>query len=61
MKEESNGVLPGDKVAVSEEFLPGTHTYDDAGLIRALTVGSIQKDMSNMEISVKPAAEPEHR
>ena len=61
MKEKSKpvGVLPGDKLAVSEEFLPGQHTYDDSGLIRALTVGSVQKDMKNMEISVKPAVEPE--
>lgn len=53
------GVLPGDKLAVSEEFLPGQHTYDDSGLIRALTSGSVQKDTVNMEISVKPAVEPQ--
>jgi exosome complex component CSL4 len=53
---KTNVVLPGDKLAVSEEFLPGPHAYDDAGLIRALAVGSVQRDMKNMEISVKPAA-----
>lgn len=53
------GVLPGDKLAVSEEFLPGQHTYDNAGLIRALVAGSVQRDMKSMEISVKPAVEPE--
>ena len=53
------GVLPGDKLAVSEEFLPGRHTYDRSGLIRALAVGSVVRDMKNMEISVKPAVEPE--
>lgn len=52
-------VVPGDRLAVSEEFLPGGHTYDDAGLIRALVVGSVQRDMKNMEISIKPAAEAE--
>jgi exosome complex component CSL4 len=52
-------VLPGDKLAVSEEFLPGNHTYDDSGLIRALTVGEVQKDVKNMEISVRPSVEPE--
>lgn len=57
-KQKAEGVLPGDKVAVSEEFLPGRHTYDDKGLIRALTAGSIVKDAVNMEISVKPAVEP---
>jgi exosome complex component CSL4 len=61
MKESSKGnaVLPGDKLAVSEEFLPGKHTYEDTGLIRALTAGSVVKDLKNMEISVKPAVEPE--
>ncbi|HYB07580.1 MAG TPA: exosome complex RNA-binding protein Csl4 [Nitrososphaerales archaeon] len=52
-------VLPGDRLAVSEEFLPGKHTYDDSGLIRALAAGSVVKDVKNMEISVKPAVEPE--
>ena len=61
MKEKSkeNGVLPGDRLAVSEEFLPGQHTYDASGLIRALSVGTVQKDVKNMEISVKPVVEPE--
>ncbi len=51
--------LPGDKLAVSEEFLPGQHTYDDSGYIRALRAGSVRRDVKSMEISVKPAAEPE--
>jgi exosome complex component CSL4 len=58
-KMKTQGVLPGDKLAVSEEFLPGQHTYDDAGLIRALTAGSVVKDIKSMEISVKPAVQPE--
>jgi exosome complex component CSL4 len=58
MKEPKvNRVLPGDKIAISEEFLPGKHTYEDAGLIRALAVGGIQKDVKSMEISVKPSVE----
>jgi exosome complex component CSL4 len=59
VKEKGMVALPGDKLAVSEEFLPGKYTYDDSGLIRALTAGSVQKDTTNMEISVKPAVEPE--
>jgi exosome complex component CSL4 len=51
---KSSLALPGDKLAVSEEFLPGPHVYDDSGSLRALTVGSVQRDMRNMEISVKP-------
>ena len=58
-KSKPDAVLPGDKVAVSEEFLPGQHTYDDSGLIRALTAGTVVKDVKNMEISVKPAVQPE--
>jgi len=58
MKEsKKDKVLPGDKVAISEEFLPGKHTYDDAGLIRALVVGGVQKDTESMEISIKPKVE----
>lgn len=61
MKEKGKvgGVLPGDRLAVSEEFLPGKHTYEDSGLIRALTIGEVQKDAKNMEISVKPVVESE--
>jgi exosome complex component CSL4 len=58
-KVKASAVLPGDKVAISEEFLPGQHTYDDSGLIRALMVGSIVKDPKSMEISVKPVVEPD--
>jgi exosome complex component CSL4 len=58
-KPKVNGVLPGDKLAVSEEFLPGQHTYDDSGLIRALTAGTVVKDAKNMEISVKPVVQPQ--
>ncbi len=57
-KAKAQGVLPGDKLAVSEEFLPGKHTYDDSGLIRALVAGGVRKDVKNMEISVEPVARP---
>jgi exosome complex component CSL4 len=61
MKEKTRGAvaLPGDKLAISEEFLPGKNTYDDSGRIRALITGEVKKDMASMEISVKPAAEPQ--
>ena len=58
-KEKGRAVLPGDTLAVSEEFLPGAHTYDDSGLIRALTVGEVRRDVRNTEISVKAAVEPQ--
>ena len=50
-------VFPGDRVAILEEFLPGNHTYDDAGIIRALSVGGTHADMKSMEISVSPVVE----
>ena len=56
MKEKKTVALPGDKLAVSEEFLPGPNVYDDSGLLRALAVGTVQKDPKKMEISVKPSA-----
>ncbi len=61
MKEKTRpqSAFPGDKLAVSEEFLPGQHTYDDSGAIRALRAGSVSRDVKSMEISVKPAVEPE--
>jgi exosome complex component CSL4 len=58
-KAKAATALPGDRLAVSEEFLPGQNTYDDSGLIRALRAGSVLRDVKNMEISVKPAIEPE--
>lgn len=59
MSEKGQGVLPGDKLAVSEEFIPGSHTYDESGVIRALVAGSVSKDVKAMEISVNPASRPE--
>lgn len=59
MKDSKEKVLPGDILAVSEEFLPGMHTYDQRGVIRALKAGAVVKDSKTMEISVKPAIEPE--
>src|SRR2546422_8668548 len=49
-------VLPGDALAVSEEYLPGKYAYDDSGRIRALLAGRVVEDMVNREISVKPVA-----
>ncbi len=60
MKDNSKptGALPGDSLAVSEEFLPGRSTYDDSGVVRALRAGVVEKDTRNREISVRPAVEP---
>ena len=52
-------VLPGDRLAVSEEFLPGKSTYDESGVIRALAAGVVERDTRKMEVLVKPAVEPQ--
>lgn len=49
-------VIPGDELAVSEEFLPGSNVYDDGGMLRALLVGEVREDKRRMEIAVKPSA-----
>jgi exosome complex component CSL4 len=54
MTGEKPVVLPGDKVAVSEEFLPGSHVYDDEGSLRALAIGKVRKDQKGSEIDVEP-------
>jgi exosome complex component CSL4 len=57
MVRKKSAVLPGDEVAVSEEFLPGRNVYDDDGLLRALAVGKVLEDRRKSEISVKPSAQ----
>ena len=52
-------VAPGDRLAVSEEYLPGRSAYDDGGQIRALAFGTISRDQAKMEISVARAFEPQ--
>lgn len=51
--------LPGDGLAVSEEYLPGKSTYDDLGVVRALRAGAVVRDTRNREISVRPVIEPD--
>ena len=46
-------------VAVSEEFLPGGHTYENRGHIRSLVVGRVQKNTKDMEISIAAARDPD--
>jgi exosome complex component CSL4 len=47
-------VLPGDALAISEEFLPGKNAYDADGTIRALLAGSVVKDLAQREVTVNP-------
>ena len=50
--------LPGDALAVSEEYLPGNNAYDADGTIRALQTGIVVKDLGQREINVKSTAIP---
>src|SRR5579871_6744164 len=54
MKSDNKKVLPGDTLAVSEEFLPGKNAYDADGTIRALLTGTPIRDIKQREVSVKP-------
>ena len=45
-------VFPGDFLAVSEQFLPGTGIYDDNGFIKSATPGNVFINHENREISV---------
>ncbi|MEM1931725.1 MAG: exosome complex RNA-binding protein Csl4 [Sulfolobales archaeon] len=47
-------VIPGDRLGVAEEFLPGPGTYEIEYQIRAATVGKVVRDLVNKVVSVKP-------
>jgi exosome complex RNA-binding protein Csl4 len=48
--------LPGDALAVPEEFIPGKNVYERNGAIRALLPGSVVRDLARREIHVEPAS-----
>ncbi|SRR5208282_1476426 len=57
MKENKQKIaLPGDALAISEEFLPGKNAYDFNGTVRALLMGNVVRDLSQREVSVKPVS-----
>lgn len=47
-------VLPGDKLGVVEQFLPGTGTYEKEGTIYANYTGNAKIDMKNKRVTVIP-------
>jgi exosome complex component CSL4 len=49
-------VIPGDKIGVIEEFLPGPGTYVSDGEIYSSTTGHMMIDASNKTVSVYPHA-----
>jgi exosome complex component CSL4 len=47
-------VLPGDKLGVVEEFLPGLGTYEQEGTIFANFTGNAKIDLRNKRVTVVP-------
>ena len=43
----SKQALPGDKIAIIEEFETGENTFDDGQSIRSLVVGTPEFDKTN--------------
>ncbi|OYT61292.1 MAG: hypothetical protein B6U69_03830 [Thermofilum sp. ex4484_15] len=54
VKYEGNLVVPGEVVAVIEEFLPSLNVYEVSGNVIAKVVGLIKVDMENKELTVEP-------
>src|SRR5438034_11620586 len=50
---ERKMVLPGDEIAVAEEFEPGEGTYEAKGLVFAATPGVLELDTANRVARVR--------
>lgn len=53
-RELTQSVLPGDKLGVVEEFLPGAGTYEEEGTIYANFTGTAKIDLRNKRVTVLP-------
>lgn len=53
-REITQAVLPGDRLGVVEEFLPGGGTYEDDGNIYANFTGTARIDNKNKRVTVTP-------
>ncbi len=51
-------VVPGDRIGVAEEFLPGPGTYELDYQIRASAVGRVVRDVIGKVVSVRPLKVP---
>ncbi|PWI49151.1 hypothetical protein CEE45_03145 [Candidatus Heimdallarchaeota archaeon B3_Heim] len=49
-----NRVVPGDKIAVIEEFLPDETCFEQDGSILSMTTGEVITDLKKHKITVKP-------
>ena len=53
-RELAQPVLPGDRLGVIEEFLPGAGTYEQEGTIFAHFTGTARIDLRNKRVTVVP-------
>ena len=49
----SNSVLPGDKIAISEEYESGKNTFDDGHIVRSAVIGENEIDKKERLVHVK--------
>jgi exosome complex component CSL4 len=54
VRELAQQVLPGDRLGVVEEFLPGVGTYEEEGTIYANFTGTANIDLRNKRVTVVP-------
>ena len=53
-KSTQNRVVPGDKIAVIEEFLPDETCFEKDGSILSMTTGEVSPDLKKHKITVNP-------
>ena len=56
--EEEQIVMPGDKLGIIEQYLPGEGTYDDDGDIKSAVLGNVKINQKMKVISVVSDAKP---
>ena len=56
--EEKKIVMPGDKLGIIEQYLPGEGTYDDNGEIKSSVLGNVKINQKKKIISVVSDAKP---
>ena len=49
----SNSVLPGDKIAVIEEYEAGNNACDDGHIVRSTVIGESEIDRKERIVNVK--------
>ena len=56
--EDEKIVMPGDKIGIIEQYMPGEGTYDDNGDITSLVLGNVKINQKKKIISVISNAKP---